>query len=563
MNTISIKTGSVNKVIIFVMFFLFINQTNVIAQNTKTIWKNEKLIAYTDRSLYAAGEEVRFAAFDYSKDTLGRISTVLYSEIISPDGDQIANGKFEINDRKSSGCLVIPTDQVSGNYYLRVYTKYMRNFGPNSFYYIPITIVNPQNSKVMDASDTSASIHPAKKYISNDFDININNKIFGSHENVQITISGKNQVQSNIMGLSVAVVPGGSDNNQGFTPAQKNITVNELSFLPETRGPSISGIVKDSTSGKPIKDVRINLSIIGKGRDFIATQTNPKGHFNISLPFLDGSRDLFISSGNVKDDRPQIWIDNDFSTTPISIPTKPFNLNENQKVLALQIARNNQVSELYNLDTSICKIETKLNDTSVFYGHPSYVLNLSDYIQLPTIEEYFNELPTQVKVRKKDGKKYFKVLGPQPGMEYFAPLVMVDMVAIDNPELILKATPSEISRVEVINKIYVKGDYSYGGIVNFISKHNDFAGIDLPHSGLFIHYLFLSETCHCNVKVPGTNKPDSRNTVYWNPNLKLEKGKSLITFVTPDTPGNYDVIIRGVTKMGTPIYQKISFKVEN
>ena len=38
---------------------------------------------------------------------------------------------------------------------------------------------------------------------------------------------------------------------------------------------------------------------------------------------------------------------------------------------------------------------------------------LINYVQLPTLEEYFNELPTLAKVRKRQGEKYFKILGAQ------------------------------------------------------------------------------------------------------------------------------------------------------
>ncbi|MBN2614994.1 MAG: hypothetical protein JXR71_04810 [Bacteroidales bacterium] len=561
MNTENIKNKFSLLAIISGFLILFPGMNCLQAQTVQKERKAESLVAFTDRNMYISGEKVRFAVYDYSKDTLGNVSTVVYGEIITPDGAQVAGGKYEFKNRKSAGCLTIPRDQISGNYYLRVYTKYLRNFGPDHFYYVPITIVNPLSSNVMESGDTTGVHTAVENGFTDHITIATGQKAYSPHQQIDMNIGTQSMDTQNVLGLSLSIVPQQASPAVGFTPNSGDADFSHFTYYPESRGPAISGIVKDSITGKPIPAVTVNLSIIGKGRDFMAAQTDKNGHFNLSLPFLDGSRDLFISSGSTSDRHPQIWVDNDFSTANYSLPTHPFNMSESQKEEALKMARNQQVSSLFVHDTVPCHILLKQNDTSAFYGTPSYVLNLSDYIQLPTIEEYCNELPTQLKVRKKDGKKYFKILGPQPGMEYFKPLVLVDMVAIDNPELILHAAPSEFSRIDVVNKIYVKGDFTYGGVVNFISKRNDFAGIDLPNSGLFIHYLFLSDTCHCQPITPPDNKPDARNTVYWNPNVKLDKQVTKIAVKAPDTPGTYTIIVQGVTKDGKTIIQKTNITV--
>ena len=37
------------------------------------------------------------------------------------------------------------------------------------------------------------------------------------------------------------------------------------------------------------------------------------------------------------------------------------------------------------------------------------------------------------------------------------------------------------------------GNITYGGIISFVSRKNNFAGIDLPKSGTFISYSFLED----------------------------------------------------------------------
>ncbi|HSJ67648.1 MAG TPA: TonB-dependent receptor plug domain-containing protein [Anditalea sp.] len=54
--------------------------------------------------------------------------------------------------------------------------------------------------------------------------------------------------------------------------------------------------------------------------------------------------------------------------------------------------------------------------------------------------------------------------------------------------------------------------------------------------------------------------PDLRSTIYWNPSITVEKSAS-VTFPTADTPGNYRIIIEGITEDGKPIFKETTFVV--
>jgi len=56
--------------------------------------------------------------------------------------------------------------------------------------------------------------------------------------------------------------------------------------------------------------------------------------------------------------------------------------------------------------------------------------------------------------------------------------------------------------------------------------------------------------------------PDLRSTIYWNPSVTLDRDSvKSISFPTADTPGNYRVIIEGVTENGQPLYKEATFTV--
>jgi hypothetical protein len=171
-----------------------------------------------------------------------------------------------------------------------------------------------------------------------------------------------------------------------------------------------------------------------------------------------------------------------------------------------------------------------------------------------------------VKVRKRKGEPYFSVQSSvTENLSFYDPLVLVDWVAIDEPSKILAVSPQNISRIEVVNEDYIKGGQTYGGIVSFISKKGDFAGIDLPSAGIFINYRFLSENQCLEISgAAAANQPDVRNTVLWKPSIKVQdKQPEKIVFTAPDTPGKYIVIVEGVTTNGELFSATKVFEVKN
>jgi hypothetical protein len=145
------------------------------------------------------------------------------------------------------------------------------------------------------------------------------------------------------------------------------------------------------------------------------------------------------------------------------------------------------------------------------------------------------------------------------------PLVLIDWVAVDNPALVLAASPNAIERVEFINVPYVKGDITYGGVISIISKRGDFAGIDLPSSGIFLNYHFRADSCACSIQdAVSTSFPDTRNTLYWEPDLHVEQDLPVtFSFLAPETPGQYVIDVSGFDVTGKYITSSHAFQVAN
>jgi len=321
-------------------------------------------------------------------------------------------------------------------------------------------------------------------------------------------------------------------------------------YFPETRGISLSGQLVGKESGKPVPDAKVNLSIIGD-KDILVVRTDSNGRFFFALPDYYGNKDIFLCADDLPDLTPEILIDNDFCSRPVTLPSPRFTLNEEEMKAAYKLAVNSGITSMFREDTIASDSPGEENNIS-FYGEPSEVLVMDKYIDLPTLGEYFTEVPGGVKLRKVQGRKQFRFYNTQAEMSTYDPLMLVDWVAVNNIEKILAMPPGEIERIEFVDSPYVKGNITYGGIISFVSKKNNFAGIDLPKSGTFVNYRFLEK---CTERIPPDllpgNVPDSRNTVYWNPAVQThDDGTAGISFTAPDTPGKYYILLRGMSLTG-------------
>jgi hypothetical protein len=530
---------------------------------------DEKAVLVTDRKIYIVGEKIQFYA---SLINPGNIvdslkSEVIYCELITPDGNKIVSGKFQVHESSAKGCMLIPADVRTGTYYLRAYTRLMRNYGPGTYAYVQIRIINPKKEEILTSENGTKILNPnlveAKPgNLENIVSIVSSKYEYAPLDSITLSLHASGREVNSLQSICLKIVPEHS-NPGSFLIAKDEEHTAGLEYFAETRGLSLNGKLTQASSTVPVGGKMVNLSIIGEGRDFMATRTDSAGRFYFALPGYYGKRDLFLCAEKTASTEMKIWVDNDFCTKPVNLPSPEFKLTNQEREAGLHLAINAQISSRYAADIKE-KPQNEITDNIGFYGKPATVLYLDQYIQLPTLEECFNELPSSVRVRKHVGGKYFKVIGARD-LSYYEPLVLIDWVAVDEPEKILAISPNAISRIEIVNEAYVKGNQTYGGIISIISKRGDFAGIDLPSTGIFINYSFLDQTpCDNNVLVGLPVSPDTRNTLLWVPGIKVkENSLESYTFKAPETPGNYSIILEGISKSGEILTSEKQIVVKN
>jgi hypothetical protein len=120
----------------------------------------EKIFVHTDRSFYQCGEIIWFKVYLVNASTNQPLSLdkVAYVEILDQSNQPVLQGKIAMKGGQGSGSFLLPSSISTGNYLLRAYTNWMKNYSAEQFFEKNISIINP--SKGLDTT----AIHQHRMY---------------------------------------------------------------------------------------------------------------------------------------------------------------------------------------------------------------------------------------------------------------------------------------------------------------------------------------------------------------------------------------------------------------
>ncbi len=107
----------------------------------------EKVFVHVDRSFYLAGETIWFKVYDvdeYFNRPLS-LSGVAYVELLDKEQKPVLQASIGIKEGKGNGSFLLPSSLRSGNYILRAYTSWMKNFPPDFYFHQALTVINTLN----------------------------------------------------------------------------------------------------------------------------------------------------------------------------------------------------------------------------------------------------------------------------------------------------------------------------------------------------------------------------------------------------------------------------------
>jgi len=549
------------------------------AYREEAMRNQEYITVFIDRNMYAVNERIHFRSF-YRKDgdpAKEPWSKVLYVDLVTASGMVVANGKYYQDENGSSGFLTIPADAQTGNYYLRSYTRWMLNFGPRSYCYVPLTIINPYIQSVLNENDQSSGVEAnllRMKFPEVQCQTDKASYAPGEEVRLEISLSVSDIVLPDDYCLTV--VPDGlCDTLHAHIDFDDPGKTNDLIFnyLPDIRGVSISGSVINIEDQSPAPRARLLVSVLGEQPDCLCTLTDELGRFIVTMPHRTGIQDLFVAcepSAGAK----EIRIDQDFATDPVPFRTRGFILSIDDKALATRMVLNMQLSKAYEFELATPASETETDSIAPFYGTPETTVVLEEFVDLPNMEEFFINLVPNVYVSYKRGEPSLNISSLNGSIFNFPLLFLVDQVPVFNQKDIFSIDPLKVKRIEVINEVYVKGGLMYGGIIIISSKQKDMAAVDLPEESYFFDYQafhpgnqlafpFGTQPSQTITYMPMNRMPDIRNTQLWIDKINLDSTeKKTLRFQASMSPGTYHVLIRGVSSGGDIGCGVSTFKVE-
>jgi len=532
----------------------------------------EGLLVLTDRGHYMGGESIYFTAFYQGpgEDVPADWSKVIYMELVMPNGTSLSQHKISMESGQAKGKILIPEGISTGTYYLKAYTRWMRNCGPEAFSYTSVQVYNPIKESTMPVVlEGWTSSTPGQLIGQPDPSTNkspeclLEKTTYDKREEIKCQLSGNNS--SAPAWVSVTVAKSGLPGNQHyFKPGCMTESRQDDVILPETRGLTLTGQAVGKEGQLPAAYATIYVSVLGEDREFYCNYSDSAGRFYFSFPDYLENRDLFVSTFHEEYDQLELLIDRDFNRDALSLPSYPADLDDSLAGLITEMSINSQISQQY-FPVQFEEPPSKSLDSRFFYGQPSSTILFDDFINLPRLEEYFNEVIPLVSVKKTRGEKQFIVLGEHPDLQIYQPLVMIDGVAIFDMEAILAVSPRLIERIEIVNAPYIRGNVTFGGIISLVSRNNDLGYIDLPSSGLLVNYQMLDVPLRDTMISPVTDPrlPDVRNTLYWNPGIQLQPGsEQKFSFFASDATGDYEILLRGIDGQGSYFSKRVSFRVD-
>ncbi|MEZ5070441.1 MAG: hypothetical protein R2751_05615 [Bacteroidales bacterium] len=500
---------------------------------------------FPDRSLYIAGEDIRFQSLDPSPGSL------LYVELLSPDGHVRASGKYNHDKTASRGRLTLPRGINSGVYVLRAYTRDERSLGQEGFAHALIKVLNPSSTLVSRGSNSATDsllplpIGPDPVMIRVDGP----GPEFAPRDSLRVQLSGRD-MEGCLTLVPAGILPLPPHRLQEYEPGSMDIQ-----YLPDGHGMLLSGSVRSTEPGKvALEEVDVHVSLLGSQGGYRVARSDSLGEFHLSLPLKQGVVELFVQARGPGEEVLELRIDQDFHPDYPAPVLPEFELDSLEREVGLRMAQNLALVAYFQAPIDSLRASPGPVSLPPFYGVPDFRLDMDEFVLLPTLDEVFRNLVPPVRITKRRGEPGLLIESQNPGIHLFPPLVMIDGIPLFDLSLFLSAPTARIRYIDVLTDVFVKGEKRFGGIVNLITRQEDMAGMELPEGGYFLDIQGLSPP---DGPLPGnpdqaTGMPDLRNTVAWIPDIRLTENAPVdIPLLAPDVPGTYSLLFRGRNAQGS------------
>ena len=505
----------------------------------------EQVYVHLDRTYFAAGETIWLKGYVEDELPDEYASLYLYVELLKPEkGEAVLRAKIRRGEDGFAGHLDLPEDLPGGRYMLRAYTRWQLNWPEEKMFRVPIDIYDGSDLEAerggARALESSSSAAPLTiQWDTPDY-------VPRKRWNLQVLLP--EVVAADSAEVSVSVV------RHAFLPYQQadesasahRDTAGTVRFYKE-RTQSLRGEIRSVFKTKPRN---FTFTLMAPSMNYSQVTPVKRGNRFIvdSLDFPEGT--LFIlhvdNDGEVKRYYPVL--EEPFAPAPTKWPALAQQVPQQQQRLEEEIPFEPGDVQRDTIRTAVIqdaapRIKTPFGTSDIPNIKKREELstydnrNLLDYILMTTPNlSYDGEQVTNAKtgVLNKDGVTYSTVSlfvdGFRTGWDF------AEMIMLSDVEM-LSVTTNLTSDAMLAR--------SYGGIV-LVQLRVDSGRTPLGRQEPRAFQDPAQE------RRRSLTLPDRRNTVYWNPSVRLKAGESVeIPLVTEDrADGPYLLRIEGRTSDG-------------
>lgn len=524
----------------------------------------EKIYVHVNTSMPFVGEYLYFKinCLEAGSNKYSNISKIAYLDLIDKDFKVVYNQVIDLKDGKGYGDFFIPTDIGSGNYKLIAYTKWMKNNPDFKFFEQDIFIINPYTSA--QANIRKDSIKYAKTVVKTEPILKLAKGIFKNRERVNMDISGIPKGEYSISVRKIDSLPHPTViSSTNFYSNTKNANYNVNAYpLPELRGKLLSG--KISSDKFPVYHKKLALSVPGEDYFLRQANTDKNGvfYFNIDENFV--GQDALIQVLE-EENNYEIQLDENSLPDISGLEFSDYGIDSRAEDWIKERSVYNQIENAYfNLKPDTVHINQSSN---IFKGLNQIVYDLDNYTRFETVQETFVEIVPFARVRIRNEKFEFAVLG-KPPFENFdgKPLVVVDgLILQDTDNFIRYFKSARIAKIKIVQEPYYLSSAIYKGIIIIETIDSNFAenysrdylkSVRLTTGNIRKNYFRQAYDDPKN----SSKLPDFRTQILWMPELDQTSSKN-ISFYTSDVDGNFEISLQGFTNEGKPVSLQKTFTV--
>ncbi len=258
--------------------------------NGNLLFAQETVIFRTDRDTYIAGEFVWIRANCLKNGTSipSDISKVIYIEVLDNKNVPVKQFKLQTNNGDASTQFELPETLPTGNYIIRGYTKWMRNYNPDLFFTKNIAVINPFSRNSFPKSDNTFNSDTVIFYPEG-------GKIILNHNN-KITAQSFNKFGNSKSVSGDIISPSGN--------AILKIEISAEGFATFNFNPEETGIYtfrfnsNDKTVTVPVSVISesgINLQLVEEGKSNLTFKLTVE---NFDINFPNGILHIVSSNGD-------------------------------------------------------------------------------------------------------------------------------------------------------------------------------------------------------------------------------------------------------------------------